>query len=120
MDKVKYTSINNFVTPAYLYIEGNPHEEYWVDSQNLFYYMYLQQPDDKGNFELPKIAVNKETNLIGPEGKKWWIIEPVKPEGETITEDNYQDLVKYMVTECWDIDFDTYEHEWNFDKHGVD
>ena len=39
MERDKYEFLNGFVTPAYLYIENEEVEKYWVDSQSLYYYI---------------------------------------------------------------------------------
>lgn len=101
-----YELINNWCTPAYSYVEGDKKEHWWADSQNCFYYVICEEtdPDTDKRYD----------------GKKYWIIEPHKPEGIVITDKNYEELksqIKWLVT-------DTSEEsdsgkEWDFDKHGV-
>lgn len=97
----EYELLNGFVTPAYQYIEGWEQEMHWVD----YIHLYLHVDD----------IVNEETNLI--DGKNWWIIEPMKPKGTTVTEENYKDVVKWFVTET-PVE-DDWNKEWDFDKHKV-
>ena len=100
-----YEQINAFVTPAYSYVEGNKREHYYYDSQNCFYHELFIATGDDGKRR---------------DGKKYWIIEPYKPEGITITEENYEEVksqIKWVVS-CSSEDNDE-EKEWDFDKHCV-
>ena len=92
-----YEPIKAFVVPAYLYVEGNTHENYWVDSQNLFYHVFLDDVKD---------------GLI--DGKKFWMISPYKPIGIKITQEN-EGLVKWLVEESTDVEDN--ELEWDFENH---
>lgn len=101
-----YEFIKSWCTPAYSYIEGDDHEHHWADSQNCYYHVYLDETDE-------------ETGLR-PDGKKYWIIEPLKPVGVTITNENYKEVMKqlkWVVT----ISSETYPEmkEWDFDNHCV-
>lgn len=87
MERDKYEFLNGFVTPAYLYIENEEVEKYWVDSQ--------------------------ETNLIN--GKNWCIIEPLKIKGVKVTKENNKEVIKYFVTEC--SNESDYNKEWDFKEH---
>lgn len=92
----KYTYISGFVTPAFSYIEGDEKISYWVDSQNCFYHIV---PTEEGE------------ELI--DGKNWWIIEPMKPEGITIN--NQEEWNKYVK---WFVSFSSISEdedlEWDF------
>lgn len=96
-----YELLNGFATPAYQYMEGWEQEMSWVDSIHLYLHI-----DD---------IMNEETNLI--DGKNWWIIEPMKPKGTTVTEENHKDIVKWVVTDT-SVESD-WNKEWNFDRHKV-
>lgn len=80
MERNKYEFLNGFVTPAYLYIENEEVEKYWVDSQSLYYYI--------------NDLIDEETNLIN--GKNWCIIEPLKIKGVKVTKENPD---KYVLVE---------------------
>lgn len=85
---IGYEIIRNWCRPAYSYIEGDEHEHYWVDSQNCYYYIVYEKTDEKTNKRV--------------DGKKYWIIEPYKPIGITITEENYEEIkpqIKWLVTD---------------------
>lgn len=99
MEIEKYEYLNCMFTPAYLYIEGDEHEKYWVDSQNLYYHT-SNLMDDK-------------TELI--DNKNWWIIEPLKIKGTKVTEENHKELIKHFVTDS-SIESDV-DKEWNFTEH---
>lgn len=95
-----YEHLIAFATPAYSYEEGDKQEHYWIDSQNCFYYFLDDEPED-GPAGIMK------------DGKKDWLIEPVKPEGVKITEEN-EDLIKWIVS----LGPDNSEgKEWDFDNH---
>lgn len=95
------TLINGFATPAYLYIEGEEVEKYWLDSQNLYYHV--------------SELIDEDTNLIN--GKNWNIIEPLKIKGVKVTKENNKEVIKYFVTEC--SNESDYNKEWNFKEHKV-
>lgn len=97
----EYEYLSGFTVPAYKYVEGWVHEKCWVDSIHL----YLVITDE----------MDEETNKI--DGKNWWMIEPMKPKGVTVTEKNYNDVVKWFVTEtCVEEDC---KKEWDFVEHKV-
>lgn len=95
MEDKTYVPLYGFVIPAYLYIEGEEKERYWVDSQNIDYYLY-----------------NK--NIID-DNKNWWMICPYKPEGVTITAENQEELVKWCVYDT-SVDDDE-DKKWDFETH---
>lgn len=99
MERDKYEFLNGFVTPAYLYIENEEVEKYWVDSQSLYYYI--------------NDLIDEETNLIN--GKNWCIIEPLKIKGVKVTKENNKEVIKYFVTEC--SNESDYNKEWDFKEH---
>lgn len=75
-----YEYLKGFVTPSYSYIEGDKKVRAWRDSQNC--YCHIIPIEDK---------------LI--DGKNWWIIEPVKPKGMTINnQEEWNKYVKWFVT----------------------
>ncbi len=93
-----YEIIEAFAVPCYVYYEGNEHEEYWVDFQNMCFYVF------------EKI----ENNLVG--GKKYWIISPFKPKGTKIEKSN-SNLVKWFVE--WASDEHDEGFEWDFKNHNI-
>lgn len=97
-----YEHIVGWCTPAYSYVEGEDHEHYWVDSQNCWYYLICEETDEK--------------TLKRLDGKKYWIIEPYKPKGVVLTEDN-ESCVRWLVTDTSE-EFDEGK-EWDFDKHCI-
>lgn len=99
INEENYEPLSCFAIPCYSYTEGNKYEEYWIDWQNCVYY-YIEDADEE------KRGYNKE-------GKKQWIISPVKPVGVKITEEN-EDLIKWVVYSGPDED---YYKEWDFEKH---
>jgi len=101
MEIDKYEFLNGFATPAYLYIEDEGVEKYWLDSQSLYYYV--------------NDLIDEDTNLIN--GKNWNIIEPLKIKGVKVTKENSKDVIKYFVTEC--SNESDYNKEWNFKEHKV-
>lgn len=98
MRKDDYEIVKGNVVPCYSYTEGDDGEMYWIDFQNACYYMESDAGDD---------------GLI--EGKKWWIVYPYKLKGSTITEDNMDEVVKWFVSESYDMS--GYGLEWDFDNH---
>lgn len=99
MEIDKYEFLNGFATPAYLYIEGEEVEKYWIDSQSLYYYV--------------NDLIDEDTNLIN--GKNWCIIEPLKIKGVKVTKENSKEVIKYFVTEC--SNERDYNKEWDFKEH---
>lgn len=102
LDNIEYEHLSGFVIPAYSYEEGDKNEQFWVDSQNCLFYFLDDEPDD-GPAGIMK------------DGKKHWMMDPIKPVGIKITEDNI-DLVRWIVTIGPDEDM---EKEWDFDNHRV-
>jgi hypothetical protein len=92
-----YEHLQHWVIPCYRYIEGDPDEEMWIDTQNCYYYTFEDADDN---------------DLI--DGKKYWIIEPFKPKGMTITEEN-KDQVRWFVAFCSDTE--DHDKEWDFETH---
>lgn len=101
-----YEIIKAIVRPAYSYIEGDPKEHYWVDSQNCWYHLICEETDEKTDQRF--------------DGKKYWIIEPYKPVGIQITKENYEDIkhsIKWLVTDTSEkLDE---EREWDFEQHKI-
>lgn len=100
-----YEIITAFVRPAYSYIEGEEREHYYLDSQNCFYHEIVIATDDECKRK---------------DGKKYWIIEPYKPEGITITEENYEEIksqIKWLVS--YSSEDDDEDKEWDFNNHCV-
>ena len=98
MDLSNYVPLSGFVTPAYVYIEGTDNECGYVDSQMCYIKIIPENPHD----------------LI--DGKNWWIIEPFKPEGVVINnEEDYNKYVKYLITVS-SIEEDELL-EWDFETH---
>lgn len=101
-----YEIIKNWCRPAYSYIEGDKKERYWVDSQNCWYHMICEETDEKTDKRFDE--------------KKYWIIEPYKPIGIQITNDNFEEIkpkIKWLVTDTSEVD--DRGKEWNFEKHQV-
>lgn len=98
MKYTDYEDVNAFVVPMYRYIEGKSKEEWWVDSQNCMYYTFQE--------------TDKEFDLIN--GRKWWLISPMKPKGTVITKDN-RNLIKWIVD--FSSEDDDMDKEWDFKNH---
>ncbi len=98
-NNIEYEYICGLIVPSYFYKEGDKHETYWVDSQNALYHVYNDVDDDTG--------------LI--DGKKWWLLDPRKPKGTTLTEENAKDLVKWFVDDSYDGE--DVDKEWDFKEH---
>lgn len=90
-----YEYLKGFVTPAYSYIEGDEKIRPWKDSQNCYYHILLTEDEE----------------LI--DGKNWWIIEPMKPKGIVIN--NQEEWDKYIK---WFVSFSSISEdeklEWDF------
>lgn len=97
-----YQILDNEIRGCYRYVEGDERESFWVDSQNCYYYTY---EDEDAHFD-------DKTQLLN--GKRWWMIDPVKPHGTIITKEN-QNLVKWVVFDGTD-DKDSFK-EWDFKNH---
>lgn len=90
-----YEYCKGFCTPAYWYEEGVEKEQFYVDSQTLYYKKFCEEKNDD-------------------EGKprKYYIISPYKPIGVEPTKEN----IKWLVDESYhDEDFEFFE--WNFNNH---
>lgn len=101
-----YEILKNWCRPAYSYIEDDEHEHYWVDSQNCYYYIVCEETDEESGQRI--------------DGKKYWIIEPFKPIGVIITEENFDEIkpqIKWLVTDTSENEDE--EKEWDFDNHCV-
>lgn len=101
-----YEIIQSWVRPAYSYVEGDERERYWVDSQNCYYHIVCEETDEKTDKRF--------------DGKKYWIIEPYKPVGVILTEENFKELqpqIKWLVTDTSEEIHE--EREWDFDNHCV-
>lgn len=89
-----YRYINNWCVPMYSYIEGQEHQEYWVDSQNCEYYFLCNE------------KYIEKHNL---KEKKWWLITPMIDKNiEKITEEN-RDTVEVFYF----VDFSSEEADIN-------
>lgn len=101
-----YEHIINWYTPSYSYIEGDKCEHRWVDSQNCWYYLIVEETDEETGKRF--------------DGKNFWIIEPYKPKGVTITEENYNEIMpqlKWLVTVT--SEKGDRGKEWDFENHCV-
>lgn len=93
-----YVPLTGFCTPAYRFIEGENVESFWVDSQNCY---ILTVPDG-------------DETLI--DGKNYWIIEPAKPKGMKIdNEEQFKQHCKWLV--FWSSIEDDEDKEWDFKEH---
>lgn len=115
-----YEFIKNWCVPNYWYEEGKPREEYWVDSQNLFYHKFYQDFYDLGLVDDDGNPIKDENGEDKKDPRKWWLISPYKPKGVTITEEN-EDLIKWLVEESYlDSEEKDYEfYEWDFENHCI-
>ena len=100
--EIIYEAVSAFSVGCYQYIDGQPQESFYVDSQNCDYHTYNNKNYDK------------ETGLIN--GKNWWIICPHMPKGTEPSENNKHLLKWYVSDSSKDEDLDK---EWNFNEHSV-
>ena len=100
LDGKEYETLKCFAVPCYVYKENDKHEHFWVDFQNAIYYFF--EDEEEG-----------DQNAVMKDGRKHWLISPVKPKGITINKDN-ENLVR------WIVDYGPKEDlhkEWDFDNH---
>lgn len=98
-----YILMSGWVMPCYWYEEGKDREEYWVDSQNMDYYKFVEDLEDEDGNEIE-------------DTRKWYVISPFKPKDVVITEDN-EGLVKWLVSSSYNDE--GIKCEWDFDKHCI-
>lgn len=95
----EYTYISGYVTPACRYIEGEEKVTYWIDFQNCMVHTVPEEGEEE----------TAKTN-----GKNWWIIEPMKPKGMVISnQEEWNKYVKWFVT--WSSIYEDEDCEWDFE-----
>ena len=97
-EKIEYVNLESWLISCYVYHEDDEHEHYWVDYQNAIYHTIND--------------MDEETGLI--DGKKWWIIGPLKPKGTKLTMDN-MNILKWVVFDCYNGEDE--DKQWDFKKH---
>lgn len=116
-----YECLTGFVVPNYWYEEGDEHEHFWVDSQNLWYYKFCEWATENGIEDEEGNPILDEDGKPKKDPRKWYIIAPYKPVGTKVTEENSKEVVKWLVELCYmDNKNKRYEfYEWDFDKHCI-